>query len=251
MIEEMEDRRLLSATLAGGLLTITGTANSDNVLVASVMNRVYVIESTITPGQDGARPTVSTTRTSFARADVHSIEANLGAGNDRILVNDGRFFSRSGSISPIPATLNGEAGNDILVGGSGGDTINGGDGNDVLLGNGGNDTANGGAGDDLIDGGNGNDTLNGDSGDDTLNGGAGDDTVNGDDGKDRLSGGRGTDILNGGAGNDVINAVDFDSKDTIDGGANDATGGDTAFVDQGDTVTNVETVRTVPTFRMT
>jgi Ca2+-binding RTX toxin-like protein len=249
MIEEMEERRLLSATLAGGVLTITGTANSDNVLVASVFNRVYVVETTITPGTDGGRPTFNTTRTSFARADVHSIEANLGAGNDRILVNDGRFFSRSNS--PIPATLNGEAGNDVLGGGSGGDTINGGDGNDVLLGNGGNDTLNGGAGDDFAEGGGGNDTINGDSGDDTLSGGAGDDTVNGDDGKDRLSGGRGTDILNGGANNDLINAIDFDSKDTVDGGGNDATGGDTAFVDRGDTVTNVETVRTAPTFRTT
>ena len=241
-VEQMEDRRLLSATLAGGALTITGTPNADRVLVAPVMSRIYVIETTITPGENGARPTITTTRTSFARADVKSIEANLGDGNDRIVVNDFHFFSRG--QTPIPATLNGGGGNDYLVSGGGDDTLNGGDGNDVLIADGGKDTLNGGAGNDLLSGGGGDDTLNGDSGDDNLSGGAGDDTVNGDDGRDRLDGGRGADKLNGGNGNDVIFAVDFAGTDTVDGGAHDAdTRGDLAFVDRGDTVINVETTR--------
>ena len=241
--ESFEDRRLLSATLAGGELTITGTPNVDRVLVTTVMNRVYVVESTVTPGQDGGRPTVTTTRSSFARADVQSIEANLGAGDDRIVVVDHRFFSRN--RDPIDATLNGEAGNDYLVSGAGDDTLNGGEGNDVLIAGGGKDTANGGAGNDRLSGDGGDDTLNGDGGNDWLSGGGGDDTVNGDDGRDRLDGGRGADRLNGGNGNDVIFAVDLSDDDTIDGGANDAdTEGDVAFVDPGDTVTNVERTRT-------
>ena len=246
MLEMLEGRRLLSSTLADGVLTITGTANNDRVLVAAVRDRVYVVEATVTPGENGGRPTVTTTRNSYARDEVDSIVANLGAGNDSIIVNDGFSFFRRGG-DPIPATLNGEAGNDFIIGGRGNDTISGGDGRDVLHAGGGNDTASGGAGNDIIDGGAGNDTLNGDAGDDNLSGDAGDDTVNGGDGADRILGGRGADILNGGAGNDLSSAVDGDDEDTVDGGANDATGGDLAYIDRGDAVSNVETTRTVPT----
>ena len=242
-VESLEERSLLSATLANGLLSITGTANADRVLVTTIFNKVYVVESTVTPGENGARPTVTTTRTSFDRAAVQSIEANLGAGDDRIIVSDSRFFARGTDRAPLKATLNGEGGNDYLVSAGGDDTLNGGDGNDVLLAGGGNDTANGGAGRDFINGDGGNDTLNGDSGNDLLTGGGGDDTVNGDDGDDRLDGGRGADKLNGGNGDDLIFAVDF-ADDTVDGGAN-GTLGDSAIVDKGDTVTNVERTRTI------
>jgi Ca2+-binding RTX toxin-like protein len=242
-MENLEDRRLLSATLAGGVLTITGTADNDRVAVTTVMDKVYVVESTVTPGENGARPTITTNRSSFNKADVHSIEASLLAGDDRMLVSDGGFFSRS--RNPIDTTVNGGDGNDYIVTGGGNDTLNGGDGNDFLIADGGNDTVNGGAGNDFLGGGSGNDTLNGDAGNDNLSGGSGDDTVNGDDGRDRLDGGRGADKLNGGGGNDLIFAIDFSDKDTIDGGANDAdTRGDVAFIDRGDTVSNVELVRT-------
>jgi Ca2+-binding RTX toxin-like protein len=244
VFEGLEDRRLLSSTLTGGVLTITGTPNADRVLVTSAQDKVYVAESTVTPGEDGARPTITTTRKSFNRAEVHSIEAFLGAGNDQMVVSDFSFFRTAGE--PIPATLNGEAGNDYLVTGRGDDTLNGGDGNDLLSGDGGKAHINGGAGDDVILGGGGDDTLTGDSGNDFLAGAAGNDTVNGDDGRDRLDGGRGDDVLNGGNGNDAIFAVDFSGTDKIDGGAHDAdTKGDVAVVDQGDEVTNVEHVRTI------
>jgi Ca2+-binding RTX toxin-like protein len=244
LFEGLEDRRLLSSTLAGGVLTVTGTANADRVLVTATTDKVYVVESTVTPGTNGSRPTVTTTRNSFNRADVHSIEAFLGAGNDQMVLSDFSFFRASGD--PIPATLNGEAGNDYLATGRGDDTINGGDGNDLISGDGGKDHLNGGAGDDVILGGGGDDTINGDSGNDFLAGGGGNDTVNGDDGRDRLDGGRGDDILNGGAGNDAIFALDGAGTDKVDGGANDAdTNGDVAIVDQGDTVSNVEHVRTI------
>ncbi|PQJ62708.1 Ig-like domain-containing protein [Photobacterium angustum] len=55
----------------------------------------------------------------------------------------------------------------------GNDTLNGNGGNDILLGDGGNDTLNGGDGDDLLLGGYGNDTLSGGDGNDILTGGAG------------------------------------------------------------------------------
>ena len=104
--------------------------------------------------------------------------------------------------------------------------INGDDGDDVIVGSSISDTINGGAGNDSIRGGGGNDVLNGDEGDDTLNGGAGDDTLNGDEGADGLSGFTGNDFLNGnadddtlfgGVGNDTLLAAS--GNDTAVGGA--------------------------------
>ncbi|MGH7183289.1 MAG: putative Ig domain-containing protein [Nitrospiraceae bacterium] len=60
---------------------------------------------------------------------------------------------------PLPQTLVGTTGNDIVIGGRGGDTLSG------LAGN---DTLQGGAGNDLLDGGTGIDTLIGGTGNDTY-----------------------------------------------------------------------------------
>jgi Ca2+-binding RTX toxin-like protein len=64
-------------------------------------------------------------------------------------------------------TINGTAGQDILIGSAERDTLFGGDSNDLLQ---------GGLGDDTLDGGAGNDVLNGAAGADTMSGGTGDDT---------------------------------------------------------------------------
>ncbi|HYH50131.1 MAG TPA: hypothetical protein VEG38_11350, partial [Acidimicrobiia bacterium] len=56
-------------------------------------------------------------------------------------------------------TLNGTAGDDVILGTSGRDTINGGGGKDVICGGGGNDVINGDAGSDRLLGGRGNDAL--------------------------------------------------------------------------------------------
>ena len=71
--------------------------------------------------------------------------------------------------------LQGDAGNDNLIGFASADLLNGYAGNDSLYGLAGNDTLYGGAGNDLLDGGDGDDLLSGDTGADTLLGGAGDD----------------------------------------------------------------------------
>ena len=60
---------------------------------------------------------------------------------------------------PLPKTLVGTAGNDVLIGGRGDDT---------LIGLAGNDTLTGGEGQDLLDGGTGNDTMQGGTGNDTY-----------------------------------------------------------------------------------
>lgn len=71
--------------------------------------------------------------------------------------------------------LQGDAGNDSLIGFASADVLMGQAGNDSLSGLAGNDTLYGGAGNDLLDGGDGDDLLSGDTGADTLIGGAGDD----------------------------------------------------------------------------
>jgi Ca2+-binding RTX toxin-like protein len=93
--------------------------------------------------------------------------------------------------APQPLILVGDAGDNVLTGG----TLN-----DVLSGMAGNDTLVGGDGDDVLDGG---------AGDDVLDGGAGDDTVLGQDGNDFLVGGtgEGNDSLDGGPGTDTISYV--------------------------------------------
>jgi Ca2+-binding RTX toxin-like protein len=76
-----------------------------------------------------------------------------------------------------------------------GDTINGNTGDDTLIGGRFEDILNGMAGDDLIDGG---------EGDDTLYGGSGRDTLQGNIGNDSLLGQGGADVLEGGPGDDII-----------------------------------------------
>jgi Ca2+-binding RTX toxin-like protein len=82
-----------------------------------------------------------------------------------------------------------------LIGGAGTDSLDGGAGNDVLLGADGADTLMGEGGDELLGGGKGADSLIGGTGDDTLDGGAGADTIQGSDGEDLLWGGTGADVF--------------------------------------------------------
>ncbi len=94
--------------------------------------------------------------------------------------------------------IEGDSGDDSLVGGDGNDTIYGFAGEDTLEGNGGND---------LLDGGADNDTISGGAGEDTLIGG---------DGDDRLIDAGGSSSISGGAGNDTLAAEGGES--TIDAG---------------------------------
>ena len=225
LVESLEDRRLLSATLVGKVLTIAGTDNADRVLVLELGTKVVVNEVSFTPGTGTERPTVSAKRTVFNRSEIESVSADLKGGNDQFAVSVSLLRNRA---NPLPVTATGGAGNDVLRGGFGADTLDGGEGNDLVS---------GGAGNDIVRGGAGNDRLGGDAGDDTVEGG---------DGRDHLVGGRGTDILRGGAGNDTLISDDGAATDTVDGGDDEEVGGDLAFVDKGDTVTNVERTFTLP-----
>ena len=88
---------------------------------------------------------------------------NAGGGND---------FISATSLGPstVFATLNGETGDDTILGSAGGDFLNGGDGNDLIDGNQGGDTAFLGIGNDAFvwDPGDGSDVVEGQAGNDTL-----------------------------------------------------------------------------------
>jgi Ca2+-binding RTX toxin-like protein len=92
-----------------------------------------------------------------------SVVVNGGDGNDSLTV-----VATNTEIAG--ATLNGDAGDDVLRGADTSDTLNGGDGNDLLIGGKGIDVMSGGRGDDTFvwNDGDGSDRLNGDAGTDTT-----------------------------------------------------------------------------------
>jgi Ca2+-binding RTX toxin-like protein len=103
-------------------------------------------------------------------ANIEEISVTSGLGNDLIdvsaLPNDSDFnYLQSG------------AGNDTVIGGSGGDNLEGEIGNDSLLGGDGNDYLYGGEGNDTIDGGNGDDDISFGAGASVIDGGEGIDGI--------------------------------------------------------------------------
>jgi len=114
-------------------------------------------------------------------------------------------------------TVNGGAGSGYLRGEDGNDSIQGGSAFDDIQGNTGNDTESGSDGDDWVVGGKDSDVLFGDNGNDLVYGNLGNDTVDGGAGADTVRGGQGDDVLTGGAGNDFVSG-DL-GNDTLTGGA--------------------------------
>lgn len=142
-------------------------------------------------------------------------------------------------IDPLPATLVGTSGDNILNGTAGVDRIHGLGGNDTLNGLAGNDILCGGPGDDTLIAASGNDILgsnffSAEDGNDTLSGGLDNDSLNGDLGNDFLDGRPGDDRLFGGRDDDTLDGGG--DTDTCDGGPHVA----------GDTAMACETVTTVP-----
>ncbi len=110
-------------------------------------------------------------------------------------------------------TIQGTAGDDVIVGtplpdvvslGAGDDEFSDLGGSDVVCGAGGDDVLSGESGNDLLDGGPGNDKMSGGSGDDRLLGGDGKDEMTPGDGNDKVSAGKGDDYVAEGGGNDKI-----------------------------------------------
>jgi Ca2+-binding RTX toxin-like protein len=148
----------VQASLAGGLLSVQGSANDDAIALRLKAGDPGTIQ--VDTNDDG------TPEFEFPRASVMRIEVDAGDGNDRVLIDEtnGVFTDK------IPTTLDGGAGNDTLDGGSGAETLIGGSGNDRIDGHKGNDRAAMGAGDDefVWDPGDGSDTIEGEAGFDTM-----------------------------------------------------------------------------------
>jgi len=213
-LEGLEERMLLSATVAGDKLILSGTSGDDQIVIAAganpgeltVLNAPGVADNTLFTGID--------------RLIVRG-----RAGSD-IITLQGNPTETGGGAMRI--TLQGDTGDDTITGSDADDKVRGGLGNDTISGGDGDDDIRGDVGNDIISGGNGNDNIRGDLGDDIINGEDGDDDIRGDVGNDIISGGNGNDNIRGDAGSDTIAGDDGDDdvrggqgSDSLDGGLDD------------------------------
>lgn len=150
-IEGLECRLCLSASVAGGVLTVQGTDLADNIRITQRGTQITVRDRSGTTVVDAT--------------GITQVAVAGGAGGDIVRLTG----------LTVAAQVDGGTGNDQLLGGAEADTFIGGDGNDRLRGGDGNDS---------LDGGGGTDNLFGGPGDDLLKGGAGQDRLFGDDGTD-------------------------------------------------------------------
>jgi Ca2+-binding RTX toxin-like protein len=174
-------RRIGRTVLAAGLLTGGLAANAQAAHVADsvhVKHRTLIVQGSagsdklalrlraghpqtlqVDVGDDGS-PNFQVNRNRFDRIRVYA-----GDGNDQVRIDES-----NGAFTTTPTQINGQGGDDTLVGGSGAETLNGGNGTDLIDGNGGADRIRLGAGDDRFvwDPGDGSDVVDGGDGHDTM-----------------------------------------------------------------------------------
>ncbi len=90
LIEPVERRVLMSASLANGVLTVTGTAAADDVTIGAGGGTVSVILNNV--------------EQQFPAAQVTALTVSTGAGDDTIALN---YFN-------VPTTVSGGIGRDVL-----------------------------------------------------------------------------------------------------------------------------------------
>jgi Ca2+-binding RTX toxin-like protein len=161
----------LRADVTGGALRISGAQFAEKIaLRLSALDRTQL---QVDVGDDGAADFT------FALATFGTIDVRAGNGDDTVRIDqlNGAFTTTK------PTRINGENGDDTLIGGSGAEVFIGGNGDDFVDGNAGADAG-------FL--GNGDDTFVWDPGD----------------GSDIVEGGRGSDTLvfNGAAGNEIMAA---------------------------------------------
>lgn len=135
-------------------LVLAGSPGEDHITIElSADGRSYEVESA-TPLEVGGtvctHPEKLTTKLLCEAAPIAGFEINTGAGDDIVTL---------GRTVPVPATIRGGEGDDVLTGGAGPDKLIGGPGDDTLVGRGGNDLLTGGPGTDVLNGGSGQNTL--------------------------------------------------------------------------------------------
>jgi Ca2+-binding RTX toxin-like protein len=135
-------------------LVLAGSSGNDKITIElSADGRSYEIESA-TPLEVGGtvctHPEKRLEALLCEAAPIAGFEINTGAGNDVVTL---------GRTVPVPATIRGGEGDDVLTGGAAADKLIGGPGDDELIGRGGNDLLIGGAGEDKLVGGPGQNIL--------------------------------------------------------------------------------------------
>ena len=162
----------VKATVTDGTLRISGSPRADKIALR--LSALDANQLQVDVGDDGSADKT------FDFATLRAIDVEAGNGNDTVRIDqvNGAFTTR------LATRIDGENGEDTLIGGSGNEILVGGRGDDFVDGNGGADTA-------FL--GKGNDTFVWDPGD----------------GSDVVEGGRGRDTLvfNGSAGNEIMAAT--------------------------------------------
>jgi Ca2+-binding RTX toxin-like protein len=148
----------ISVTVKHRTLTITGSAASDKLALRLAAGHPRTLQVDV--GDNG------TADFQIRRHRFNRIVVNAGAGNDLVRIDD----SNGAFTTTTPTYINGEAGDDTLIGGSGAERFTGGDGNDTVTGGLGADTADLGAGDDRFvwNPGDGSDAVTGGTGQDAM-----------------------------------------------------------------------------------
>ena len=156
-------------------LVVKGTAAGDRIALRQSATDRQILEVDV--GDNGSADF------RVARNRFRSIRVDARRGDDRVRIDEANGVF----TTTTPTQLNGQRGNDTLIGGSA-DTLNGGDGNDDLV---------GGSGAETLIGGDGNDAADGNQGADVALLGAGDDRFTWDPGD-------GSDVVEGQAGHDAM-----------------------------------------------
>ncbi|MCC6222467.1 MAG: tandem-95 repeat protein [Thermoleophilia bacterium] len=138
------------------------------------------------------------------------------------------------TLCALEPTIDGTAGDDVIVGTAGddvirgrrgADTIDGGGGNDVVCGGPGADRIVTGDGSDRIAAGTGSDTVDSGAGDDRVRGGFGADTITTEAGDDRIAAGPGADDVDAGEGRNSLALGPGDDRGRAGGGDDRVDGG--------------------------
>lgn len=156
IVEPLERRDHMSASMHHGVLGVSGFSNSPNTIhLQTSHGNVHAMVNGKSEG-------------TFKLSDIKSVQI-IGGNNDDYIEIDSRIAA--------PANIQGLWGNDRIIASSGHDTIQGGLGKDTIYGGAGNDVINGnndadriygGAGDDVIAGASSSDVMYGEGGNDLF-----------------------------------------------------------------------------------
>lgn len=199
-ISEISDFNFINSLSQNSTQFLSGvnlTARVTSIPLVNLPDRPFFENTNLAEKYQGAiaRATTGSLAGDFADfgsgSDIGELTFTHGrsAGGVRGLEGDDWFLSTDG----VSYVVNGNQGNDKLMGGDLDDILWGGRNDDFILGRSGDDLCNGNLGNDTCYGEEGNDVVRGGQGDDILYGNEGNDIIIGDFGFDRLIGGTGAD----------------------------------------------------------